>query len=223
MIARVTRGLADFRHPRYERRLLWDITHFHKLGELLEHVEQSEHPRLAEGVMVEFEERVVPSLGSLRRQVVHGDFSPHNVIASPGNDPFITGVIDFRDAVRTALISDLAVGIANQIGKDPEAPWGRAGDFAAGYARGSPFRRRRRRASCASRVWQGSSSDRWWPNGGRTIPRTGTSTSCRMPTAIGRTWPEQWCVPVPGAKAKSRSFRQLQNLGYQVAITTLAA
>lgn len=44
--------------------------------------------------------------------MIHGDYSPYNVLVDPGTDSFVTGVIDFGDSMRSALIFDPAVSLA---------------------------------------------------------------------------------------------------------------
>ncbi|TDD83460.1 hypothetical protein E1202_25445 [Saccharopolyspora karakumensis] len=133
MLAKIGSTLAEFDHPREERLLLWDLAHFHRLRRLLDSVRDPGHRSLAERVMDEFEQEVVPVLGTLRRQVVHGDYSPYNVVVEPGASPFITGVIDFGDTVRTTTVFDIAVMTANQIGRDEHDPWAAAAAFIRGY------------------------------------------------------------------------------------------
>ena len=64
--------------------------------------------RLLEG----FERHAVPLLRGLRRQVIHNDFNPHNVLADAVDDTRIAGVIDFGDMVHAPLVQDLATACA---------------------------------------------------------------------------------------------------------------
>jgi Ser/Thr protein kinase RdoA (MazF antagonist) len=138
-LARVATALADFAHRRDDRLLLWDLALFHRLRALLGSVRESGWRRLAEGIVNEFEAEVAPRLGQLPTQVIHGDFSPHNVVVAPGAEPFVTGVIDFGDTVRSAVVFDVAVGVANQIGRDSRQPWAGAAAFVAGYCAERPL------------------------------------------------------------------------------------
>ena len=52
-------------------------------------------------------------LPRLRRQVVHNDLNPRNVLVDPGEEACVTGVIDFGDLTHTALIADVAVAAAD--------------------------------------------------------------------------------------------------------------
>jgi hydroxylysine kinase len=140
MLGRVDVALKTFTHPADRRGLAWDIRHFHQLTELVEHTPSPQHRQLAEKVFRLFGENVVPRLSDLETQVIHGDFSPYNVVVDPKSDHFITGVIDFGDTVRSAVIFDPAVPMANLLGRTPDQPWQDAYAFAAGYQRKRPIK-----------------------------------------------------------------------------------
>ena len=140
MLGRVDLALRSFRHPADERRLVWDLRHFDQLRELIEYTPSAAHRRLAQEVFRLFHEAVVPRLGDLETQVIHGDYSPYNVLVDPRTDSFVTGVIDFGDSMRSALIFDPAVSLANLLGRTPSDPWREACSFVAGYERARPIR-----------------------------------------------------------------------------------
>jgi Ser/Thr protein kinase RdoA (MazF antagonist) len=139
MLGLIDVALREFSHPADRRGLAWDIRHFHRLAELVEHTPSPEHRRAARAVFRLFGENVVPRLSELETQVIHGDFSPYNIVVDPKNDRFVTGVIDFGDTVRTAVIFDPAVPMANLLGRTPEHPWRDACAFVAGYQRERPI------------------------------------------------------------------------------------
>jgi hydroxylysine kinase len=140
MLGQVDLALRSFRHPADERRLVWDLRHFDRLRELIEYTPGAAHRRLAQDVFGLFHEAVVPRLGDLETQVIHGDYSPYNVLVDPRTDSFVTGVIDFGDSMRSALIFDPAVSLANLLGRTPSDPWREACSFVAGYERARPIR-----------------------------------------------------------------------------------
>ena len=51
----------------------------------------------------------------------------------------MTGVIDFGDTMRSAVIFDPAVAMANLLGRTPDQPWREACAFFAGYERERPI------------------------------------------------------------------------------------
>ena len=132
-LARLNRALEDFDHPQADRRLLWDLKHFHRMRPLLDYVDDTARRGLAEEIFDRFEEGVVPLLGTLTSQVIHGDFSPFNILVDPSSPDYVTGIIDFGDAVRTPVIFDISVTMANLLGADPDRPWGRAVRVLEGY------------------------------------------------------------------------------------------
>ncbi|MFG3275588.1 phosphotransferase [Streptomyces luteogriseus] len=140
MLGRVDEALKAFTHPADRRRLAWDIRHFHRLTGLLEYTPVPEHRRMAETVFSHFDAAVVPRLGDLETQVIHGDFSPYNIVVDQKSDHFVTGVIDFGDTMRSAVIFDPAVPMANLLGSTPDHPWRDACAFVAGYQRLRPVR-----------------------------------------------------------------------------------
>ena len=75
-------------------------------------------------------------------QVIHGDYSPYNVVVDEQSDDYVAGVIDFGDTVRSAVIFDPAVALANLVGRSPDQPWRDACAFVAGYERARPIKDR---------------------------------------------------------------------------------
>jgi Ser/Thr protein kinase RdoA (MazF antagonist) len=132
-LARVGLALQDFDHPRADRLLLWDLKHFHRMRPLLGHVEDKHKRSLAEGIFDQFDVKVVPILHTLASQVVHGDFSPFNVLVNPNRPDYVTGIIDFGDVVRTPVIFDISVTMANLLGANPLSPWEHALHVLDGY------------------------------------------------------------------------------------------
>ena len=139
MLGRVDVALEAFAHPADRRDLVWDIQRFHELTELVEHTPHPEHRQLADKVFRLFEGEVVPRLGDLETQVIHGDYSPYNLVVDEQSDDYVTGVIDFGDTMRSALIFDPAVALANLLGRTPDRPWRDACAFVAGYERSRPI------------------------------------------------------------------------------------
>ena len=139
VLGRIDVALEPFQHPAAERGLVWDIRQFHQLAELVGHVPSSEHQQLALEVFRLFGATIVPRLNDLETQMIHGDYSPHNVVVDPQADDFVVGVIDFGDAVRSAVIFDPAVTVANLVGRKPDQPWRDACVFVAGYERARPI------------------------------------------------------------------------------------
>lgn len=140
ILGRIDVALGPFAHPADQRRLMWDIGQFHHLTGLVEHTPNVEHRRLAREAFRLFDRAIVPRLNDLETQVIHGDYSPYNVVVDPQSNHFVKGVIDFGDVMRSAVIFDPAVSLANLLGRAPDQPWRDAGAFVAGYERARPIR-----------------------------------------------------------------------------------
>jgi hydroxylysine kinase len=132
-LAHLGLALQDFDHARADRKLLWDLKHFHRMRPLLDYVDDKQKRSLAEDIFDRFDEKVVPLLVTLTSQVVHGDFSPFNVLIDPDRPEYVSGIIDFGDVVRTPVIFDLSVTMANLLGTDPGSPWKHALHVMDGY------------------------------------------------------------------------------------------
>ncbi|OMC01739.1 hypothetical protein A5733_02895 [Mycobacterium sp. NS-7484] len=133
MLARMDNALANFHHPEGARRLIWDLKNFLHMRPLLEFVNDRDDLTMATWVFDQFETYVAPKIGTLQSQIIHGDFSPFNVVVDPTSPDFVTGIIDFGDVVRSPVVFELAVAVANQIGIDQRHPWNSAVDIVRGY------------------------------------------------------------------------------------------
>lgn len=142
MLGRVDVALEAFAHPADQRGLVWNLRHFHELTDLVEHTRAAEHRSLAERVLRLFEAAVVPRLDELETQVIHGDYSPYNVVVDERSDAYVTGVIDFGDTMRSAVIFDPAVALANIVGRTPDEPWRDACALVTGYEKVRPIQDR---------------------------------------------------------------------------------
>jgi hydroxylysine kinase len=140
ILGRIDVALEPFAHAADQRELVWDVRHFHQLTGLVEDTPNEEQRQLAHEVFRLFDSAVVPRLNDLETQVIHGDYSPHNVVVDPQSDDFVIGVIDFGDTVRSAVIFDPAVSVANLLGRAPDQPWRDACAFVAGYERARPIK-----------------------------------------------------------------------------------
>ncbi|WP_337998226.1 phosphotransferase [Oleispirillum naphthae] len=130
VLARLRLATASFAHPAENRVLAWDVKHLAGLHPLLEAVESP----LRKSLLTEGMERfraLSGRIAALRTQVLHNDFSRSNLVVDHARPEFVTGIIDFGDAVRTAVAIDVSTALLNQLPRD--AAQHPAGDlFAAG-------------------------------------------------------------------------------------------
>lgn len=111
--------LAGFLHPAADHHLLWDIRNACDLEPLLPALPDDLRPRIT-AFLDHFATRTGPALCKLPRQVIHGDFNPHNLLADPATPTQLKGILDFGDMTLSHRICDLAVAASYLI--DPGAP-----------------------------------------------------------------------------------------------------
>jgi Ser/Thr protein kinase RdoA (MazF antagonist) len=129
-LAELGLGLENYRGQPPAGKLMWDISHTLDLAAIVGEV-GLERRGMLEGVLVEFE-RALPRIGALeRRQIIHNDFNPHNILLDATDPSRVVGIIDFGDMVHAPLINDLAVGISYHVATDD---WqARAAAFLEGF------------------------------------------------------------------------------------------
>jgi hydroxylysine kinase len=137
VLARLRLAMADFDHPGADRSLAWDVRHLLDLAGDLDAIPDPGHRTQLQRGLERFAV-IAPAVAELRRQVLHNDFSRSNLIVDGADPNRLAGVIDFGDAVRTAIAIDVSTALLNQlprdIGDDLEADIFAAGrDLLAGY------------------------------------------------------------------------------------------
>ncbi|KJL29096.1 phosphotransferase [Microbacterium oxydans] len=133
MLGRVDSALADFAHPGETPLLAWDLRRFLHFEPLIELEADERRHELARQVFGTFREEVQPRLATARSQVIHGDFSPYNVVVDPSAVGYVSGVIDFGDTMRAPVVFDPAVLLGNHLQSAPRHPWVEARDLLDGY------------------------------------------------------------------------------------------
>lgn len=114
MLGRLRLATADFSHPAQDRVLAWDVRHLQRLRPLLDDIDDPhQHRRVAAGLARLAD--MAPRIARLRTQVLHNDFSQSNIVVDAGHPGFVTGIIDFGDAVRTAVAVDVSTALLNQL------------------------------------------------------------------------------------------------------------
>ncbi|MEL7013182.1 MAG: phosphotransferase, partial [Pseudomonadota bacterium] len=79
----------------------------------------------------------LPKLRTLRRQVIHNDMHPGNILLSNAGE--ISGIIDFGDAIKAPLIQDLAVSSTSLVEAVPHAPTEPLRDLIEGFISAYPL------------------------------------------------------------------------------------
>jgi hydroxylysine kinase len=135
MLGRLTLALADFEHPAADRWLAWDLRHAGSLAELLPALDGAERRRAIGEVLDRLSAETLPALAATPRQVVHNDFNGGNLVVDRAAPDFVTGILDFGDAVRSHRAADLAIALSYAGGYacGADGPWAPAAAVAAGY------------------------------------------------------------------------------------------
>lgn len=137
MVGRLSRSMAGFDHPSADRVLAWDLQ---RLGGLRPHLEHVTDPRTRDEVRHEldrFDALTGPALAEVTHQVVHNDINVDNVVVDDHGE--VSGILDFGDMVRTAVVADLAVAMSYAVGADgslddPDRdPWSAPNDLVRGF------------------------------------------------------------------------------------------
>ena len=108
--AQLVRALEGFDHPALSRVLLWDVMHLNQLRAWAEEVlPQDEMGQFVFAYLDQFEQTILPVLQALPQQVIHGDISKSNTVASSADATSIHGVLDFGDLCKAPRVVELAV------------------------------------------------------------------------------------------------------------------
>jgi len=130
-------ALREFTDPLADRPLLWDIAQLPRLRPLVTELPPGPDAALLGELIGRFTAEVAPRLAAQRRQLVHNDFSPDNLLIS-ADASHVCGIIDFGDLTVTALVNDVAVAAANLLGDGPDF-LGPAVDLIDGYHAATPL------------------------------------------------------------------------------------
>ncbi len=139
LLARLGKALTTFDHEACRRSIPWDLRQLPRLASLIPGVPDLPDVGFLREFVAEFTASIAPRLGGLRSQFVHNDFNARNIIIDPADESRIVGVIDFGDAVHTALVADVAVGVMGQLAT-PESADDAIREFVAGYCVEQPLR-----------------------------------------------------------------------------------
>lgn len=118
-LAHLRAATGGFHHAGEDRVCAWDVQHLASLAPLLAYVSDREQRLALEQGLARFADVVAPRLATVRFQLLHNDFSRSNIIVDHARPEFVTGVIDFGDAVRTAVAIDVATALLNQLPRRP--------------------------------------------------------------------------------------------------------
>ncbi len=136
-LAELGRALRGFDDPLVHRPLLWDLAQLPRLRPLLAGRPPGPRTSLIEEQLGRLAAETSPRLAAQRAQLVHNDYSPDNTLIS-ADGRRVCGIIDFGDVTVTALVNDVAIAVANQLGDDADL-LGPALDLICGYHATTPL------------------------------------------------------------------------------------
>jgi hydroxylysine kinase len=129
---------SSYDHPAADHHLLWDIRNTPDLAPLMPALPGELLPTVS-AFLERFQSEIAPALSRLPRQVIHGDFNPHNLLGNPDDPRHLTGILDFGDMTLSHRICDLAVAGSYLI--DPADPARLLRPLVTGYTSANPLRR----------------------------------------------------------------------------------
>lgn len=115
---RMSRALGSFQHAAAHRAVIWDLRHVGYLSRLLEQMPGFPYRADAAELLARIAPRVDARLPAMRQQIVHNDLNSRNLLVDPAEESRVSGIIDFGDLTRTAVIADLGVAGAELIPPD---------------------------------------------------------------------------------------------------------
>jgi hydroxylysine kinase len=137
-LARLHRAMASCDVSDAGQEIVWSVDRAMYLRPSISALRNEELRALVTRTFANFEENVLPRLATLRRQIIHSDFNPFNVLVESIESNKVSGVIDFGDMTSGPVIQDLAVAASRHC--NPHDPVPRILDICAGYATVTPIR-----------------------------------------------------------------------------------
>ena len=116
-LGKIRKATEGFSHPFDSRIIAWDVKHVANLRPLVDFVEDPIRKKNLEAGL----DRIAtlqPQIDALRTQVLHNDFSRSNLLGDSSNPDFITGIIDFGDASRTAIAVEVSTALLHHLPRD---------------------------------------------------------------------------------------------------------
>ena len=131
-------ALSDFEHDGEQQPLLWDMQRATCLIPLTAHITDESLRQLVRACFGDFQEIVEPQFASLRRQVIHSDVHPGNVLVEESDPEAVAGIFDFGDMLRAPLVVELGIA-ASYLRSDDIDALAYVVSFVAAYDRISPL------------------------------------------------------------------------------------
>mmetsp|Transcript_16908 Transcript_16908/g.41720 ORF Transcript_16908/g.41720 Transcript_16908/m.41720 type:complete len:438 (-) Transcript_16908:45-1358(-) len=146
-IGDVSTALESFHHVGAERWHLWDNANVLSVRQLAHAVDDLANRATVEQVLIDFETKVLPVAGGLRKGVLQNDANDQNIVVQVGDasgECIPVGLLDFGDMLVSWRVNDIAISLAYfMLGK--EDPVGDAAMMLAGFESTFPLTANERR------------------------------------------------------------------------------
>ena len=116
-VGELRKALRGFDHPALHRGFEWEVSKGVETVNRYLHMINGEFRPVVEECVSHFREEVAPRLPNLEHGIIHGDLNDYNVLV--GEDgallqrhQWVSGFIDFGDAVYSPVVGDLAIAAA---------------------------------------------------------------------------------------------------------------
>lgn len=139
--ARLSLALSGFEHRAADRYVHFDLKQLSTIRPLLTFVEDPRCRDNVESILDAFDDSIGAALAATGQQVVHHDMNADNVLVDYTDDAFVTGILDFGDAVHSSIVGDLGSAMCYAVDAgagDPALPpgpdpWAAPADLAVGF------------------------------------------------------------------------------------------
>lgn len=115
LLAKTAVALKNFSHPAMNRTLVWDLRQIPALAAFLPRLDDLPDQKFIARFIDGFASMIKLRLDLAPRQFVHNDFNARNIIVDQQDTSRVVGVIDFGDALHTARVADVAIGVIGQL------------------------------------------------------------------------------------------------------------
>jgi 4-aminobutyrate aminotransferase-like enzyme/Ser/Thr protein kinase RdoA (MazF antagonist) len=141
-LAQTDRLLEEYKEPLFERELKWDIRNAPEtISSGLPLLKENSHISFCRQTLELWNEMVKPFDSQLRKSIIYNDANDYNILVKPGSrgeQPSLSGFVDFGDTLYSYTVADLAVAIAYLI-LDRDDPLTVALEVVKGYNRILPL------------------------------------------------------------------------------------
>ncbi|MFM2310102.1 MAG: hypothetical protein RLY87_2224 [Chloroflexota bacterium] len=121
-IGHIDVALKTFSYPTPERTLEWDVLNAGWIRGYRDALASEAERTLVMGMLDRFEATFAQHKNDVRIGLIHGDANDYNiVVGKPGyRNRRVSGVLDFGDMMRTAIVSELAISAAYMLMRHPD-------------------------------------------------------------------------------------------------------